>query len=141
MGTPGVQLSTAVGDARLEVVSGPLKGELFPLTREGLSIGRDPSNEISLLDPLVSRRHCLICRADRGFRLQDLDSRNNTFINGVPVKERELVHGDQIRIGDSILVFQQAARYSGKRMRSTCRICRAEPCPTLLAPFATSTYC
>ena len=109
MGSPGVQLSTAGVDARLEVVSGPLKGELFPLKKEGLSIGRDPSNEISLLDPLVSRRHCVIAKGERGFRLQDLDSRNNTFINGVPIKERELVHGDQIRIGDSILVFQQAS--------------------------------
>src|ERR1039458_6813807 len=41
-----------------------------------------------------------------GFRLQDLESRNNTFISGVPVRDRVLVHGDQIRVGNSILVFQ-----------------------------------
>jgi transcriptional regulator with GAF, ATPase, and Fis domain len=103
------QATTAVGDVRLEVVSGPLKGRLFPLERDGISIGRDPSNGISLLDALVSRRHCLICREQQGFRLQDLESRNNTFINGVPVKERDLAHGDQIRVGNSVLVFQQAA--------------------------------
>jgi len=109
MGNAGVQVATVADNVRLEAVSGPLKGRQFPLKQDGISIGRDPSNEISLLDPLVSRRHCLIRREGQGFLLQDLESRNNTFINGVPVKERELAHGDQIRIGDSILVFQEPA--------------------------------
>jgi len=93
-------------EARLEAVSGPLKGKLFLLTGEQISIGRDPSNEISLLDSLVSRRHCQIRKESGTFRLQDLDSRNNTFVSGVPVMDRVLVPGDQIRIGDSILIFQ-----------------------------------
>ncbi len=98
-------VSPATG-ARLEAVSGPLKGKLFPLNQDEVSIGRDPSNEISLLDSLVSRRHCVIHKEAVGFRLQDLDSRNNTFVGGVPIRERVLVHGDQIRVGDSILIFQ-----------------------------------
>ncbi len=92
--------------ARLEAVSGPLKGKLFLLSRSEVSIGRDPSNEISLLDSLVSRRHCVIRKEANAFRLQDLESRNNTFVSGVPVRDRVLVHGDQIRVGNSILVFQ-----------------------------------
>jgi transcriptional regulator with GAF, ATPase, and Fis domain len=106
MGDSGEQAVAATGGARLEAVSGPLKGKLFPLTGDEVSIGRDPSNEISLLDSLVSRRHCIIRKEANGFRLQDLESRNNTFISGVPVRERVLVHGDQIRVGNSILVFQ-----------------------------------
>jgi transcriptional regulator with GAF, ATPase, and Fis domain len=93
-------------EARLEAVSGPLKGKLFLLTGEQISIGRDPSNEISLLDSLVSRRHCVIRKESGTFRLQDLDSRNNTFVSGVPVMDRVLIPGDQIRVGDSILIFQ-----------------------------------
>jgi transcriptional regulator with GAF, ATPase, and Fis domain len=109
MGDSGEQAAaTATGGARLEAVSGPLKGKLFPLAGGEVSIGRDPSNEISLLDSLVSRRHCIIRKEADGFRLQDLESRNNTFISGVPVKDRVLVHGDQIRVGNSILVFQGA---------------------------------
>jgi Nif-specific regulatory protein len=38
----------------------------------------------------------------------DLESRNNTFVSGVPVRERVLVAGDQIRVGNSLLVFQAA---------------------------------
>src|SRR5208282_5497371 len=55
-------------------------------------------------------RHCVIRRDGQGFLLQDLDSRNNTFVNNVPVKERLLADGDQIRIGKSILVFQGPPR-------------------------------
>ena len=108
MGHSGEVAVSPTSGARLEVVSGPLKGKLFPLTSDEVSIGRDPSNEISLLDSLVSRRHCLIRKEANGFRLVDLESRNNTFVSGVPVMDRVLAHGDQIRVGNSILVFQGA---------------------------------
>jgi len=108
MGDSGEKAVAATGGARLEAVSGPLKGKLFPLMGEEVSIGRDPSNDISLLDSLVSRRHCLIHKEAGGFRLQDLESRNNTFVSGVPIRDRVLVHGDQIRVGNSILIFQGA---------------------------------
>jgi len=106
MGNAGETDGNLAHGARLEAVSGPLKGRLFPLTKAELSIGRDPSNDVSLLDSLVSRRHCVIRKETKEFRLLDLDSRNNTFVGGVPIKERVLVHGDQIRVGDSILIFQ-----------------------------------
>lgn len=93
-------------DARLEAVSGPLKGKVFSLAEAEVSIGRDPSNQISLLDSLVSRRHCVIRKEADAFRLLDLESRNSTFVSGVPVRERVLVPGDQIRVGSSVLVFQ-----------------------------------
>jgi len=106
MGDSGEPGAVPSNEARLEAVSGPLKGKLFPLTGDEVSIGRDPSNEISLLDSLVSRRHCVIRKEANGFRLRDLESRNNTFVSGVPVIDRVLVHGDQIRVGNSILIFQ-----------------------------------
>jgi Nif-specific regulatory protein len=99
--------------ARLEAVSGPLKGQVFSLIEGEISIGRDPSNEISLLDSLVSRRHCLIRKEADAFRLVDLESRNNTFVSGVPVRDRVLVPGDQIRVGNSVLVFQGPGGESG----------------------------
>jgi pSer/pThr/pTyr-binding forkhead associated (FHA) protein len=94
------------GLARLEAVSGPRKGTTFPLTEGELSIGREPCNQILLLDSLVSRRHCVIRKEAQGFLIHDLDSRNSTFVNNLPVNERLLADGDQIRIGKSILVFQ-----------------------------------
>jgi transcriptional regulator with GAF, ATPase, and Fis domain len=92
-------------EVRLEAVSGPLKGRTFTLEGSEVTIGREPSNQISLLDPLVSRKHCVLRREDADVRLEDLDSRNSTFVNGVPVKARVLVHGDQVRVGNSTFVF------------------------------------
>ena len=108
MGHSGEEVIAPASGARLEAVSGPLKGKLFRLIKDEVSIGRDPANEISLLDGLVSRRHCLIHKEGEGFRLQDLESRNNTFVSGVPIRDRVLVHGDEIRIGNSIFIFQGA---------------------------------
>ena len=53
MGNLAEQALAPANAARLEAVSGPLKGKLFLLAKDEVSIGRDPSNEISLLDSLV----------------------------------------------------------------------------------------
>ena len=94
-----------VETAELEAVAGPLKGNSIPLSEDEVSIGREPSNAISLLDASVSRRHCLIQRTPEHFKIRDLNSRNSTFVNGVPVTERALESGDEIKIGSSLFVF------------------------------------
>ncbi|HYR74674.1 MAG TPA: sigma 54-interacting transcriptional regulator [Pyrinomonadaceae bacterium] len=43
--------------------------------------------------------------ADSQFTISDLESYNGTFVNGVPVKEHPLAHGDQIAVGDVVLLF------------------------------------
>jgi Nif-specific regulatory protein len=91
--------------AELEAIAGPLKGSSIPLSSDEVSIGREPTNLISLLDASVSRRHCLIRRDSDKFRIQDLNSRNSTFVNGVPVSDRILESGDEIKVGNSLFVF------------------------------------
>jgi len=91
--------------AELDAVTGPMKGTSIPLAEAEVTIGREPSNAISLLDVGVSRRHCIILRGGGQFKIQDLSSRNGTFVNGVPVTERVLASGDEIKIGGSLFVF------------------------------------
>src|SRR5262245_62398871 len=91
-------------DPRLVALTGPLKGQVITLTAE-TSIGRGSSNQVAISDPSLSRRHCLITRAEAGFTLTDLDSSNGAYVNGVPVRERLLDHGDQISLGDSVFLF------------------------------------
>jgi Nif-specific regulatory protein len=91
--------------AELEAVSGPLKGSSIPLADAEVTFGREPSNQISLLDAAVSRKHCVITRNHGQFKIQDLNSRNSTFVNGVPVSERMLSSGDEIKIGASLFIF------------------------------------
>ncbi len=89
----------------LVAVAGPLQGSTRPLTEVEIPIGRDLSNAISIADASVSRRHSALRNESGAFTIRDLDSLNGTFVNGVPVKERQLRHGDQIQIGSSLFLF------------------------------------
>jgi Nif-specific regulatory protein len=90
---------------RLVSISGPLQGKTFPLPDESCSIGRESANCLCVSDASVSRRHCVISRENGRFRLSDLESLNGSFVNGVPIKERYLEHGDQIKLGDTLFLF------------------------------------
>jgi transcriptional regulator with GAF, ATPase, and Fis domain len=90
---------------RLQVAAGPLADSIYFLTEPEVRIGRDPSNSLTIGDLSLSRRHCVLsCRED-GYTLRDLESRNGTFVNGGVVSEKRLNHGDQISVGESVLVF------------------------------------
>ncbi|HEX3559987.1 MAG TPA: sigma 54-interacting transcriptional regulator [Pyrinomonadaceae bacterium] len=102
---------------RLAVVAGPLQDSAFELGGEEISVGRESSNQISIADALLSRRHCVVRRENSRHKLVDLNSLNGTFVNGKPIREHLLEHGDQISIGESRLVFlghegEPAARLS-----------------------------
>ena len=94
-------------EARLDALSGPRQGESFPLTGEEVFIGREPTNQIAVLDATASRRHCSVLKDAQQFHLRDRESRNSTFVNGVPVTDHVLRHGDQIRVGQSLFVFRE----------------------------------
>jgi len=90
---------------RLLVINGALSGETFTLASGEMSIGRDPSNTISLQDPAASRRHCLVRGEGARFCVVDLQSFNGTLVNGIHVQEQALEHGDQIAVGDTLFLF------------------------------------
>ena len=90
---------------RLLVLSGPLKDSTIPLSQGEVTVGRDASNGIAVVDPSVSRKHCLVSWNEGRFRVRDLDSRNGTLVNGTGIEEQWLEHGDQIATGDSSFLF------------------------------------
>jgi transcriptional regulator with GAF, ATPase, and Fis domain len=90
---------------RIVGIAGPFRGDVFPLRHGDISIGREPSNDLCITDAALSRRHCLLMPRSEQFAIRDLGSRNGTRVNGVPVDEQLLSHGDQIAIGSSLLVF------------------------------------
>ena len=91
---------------RLVALSGPLSGSTFSLEAEPMSVGRDRSNGLHLRDLAVSRHHCIIEPAAPGWRLRDLESLHGTFVNGLPVRERDLQSGDRIAVGSTLLLLQ-----------------------------------
>jgi Nif-specific regulatory protein len=82
-----------------------LKDSIIPLSEGEVTIGREASNGIAIVDPSVSRKHCQLSAQDGRFRVRDLDSRNGTLVNGAAIEQRDLQHGDEIAAGDSSFLF------------------------------------
>lgn len=82
---------------------------VFPLLDSEQTIGRVPTNTIALPDASVSSTHARISRTAEGFFIEDLQSRNGTFVNGEKVETRRLLaDGDLIRLGKVIMTFNVA---------------------------------
>src|SRR5689334_8149774 len=118
----------------LIAIDGPLKGATFSLDTGHLSAGRDEANELVVNDLAVSRCHCQIEQHGDRWKITDLESRNGTFVNGVPVRNRWLDPGDEICIGRSLFLFalpsaeQRASDFDPPStiMRSTTRLRRED---------------
>lgn len=77
-----------------------------------LTVGRDLTNSLQLIDPFVSARHVRIEKRNRGYPLRDLQSRNGTYLNGTPVIEAYLTNNDKILIGESSFIFSKVNHQS-----------------------------
>ena len=85
---------------RFLAVAGPLDGTVLPIG-EVQSIGRDPSNSFAIADPGIAPQQCLIATLGDVHRLTHLGGHLSTFVNGLPVNEADLRHGDHVKIGVS----------------------------------------
>ena len=92
---------------KLIVIRGADEGKQFELSEPIVGIGRDAGNTVRLNDTEVSRRHAELYQkpGDRRYHLRDVGSANGTFVNNEPVSEAALQPGDQVLVGQSILVF------------------------------------
>ena len=92
--------------AVLRAVQGLDVGQLFPLEGAAVVLGRHPACDIVLESAAVSRQHARILAADGKFYLEDLHSRNGTFLNGRPVLQRQLLdESDEVGICDLLFTF------------------------------------
>jgi serine protease Do len=94
----------------LQCVSGALSGQRFPVSKQGLLIGRDPSKcQIVLPDDGVSKEHAwVVPLEDGGVVLIDRGSTNGVYINSTDtpkVSKVSLKDGDRILIGKSSATF------------------------------------
>jgi transcriptional regulator with GAF, ATPase, and Fis domain len=109
---------------KLIALLGPLRGRNFDLSGKKNVIGRLTSNAICIPDQSVSRQHCVLEAEGDRVTLRDLDSRNGTLVNGIPVMNRPLEDGDLIEVGDSQFLFvlgrsQSAVQTSSVTMRDS----------------------
>jgi len=94
--------------AQLTVVDGPDRGLAIELPAAGVVIGTEPTCDVVLADPFVSRRHCTIAPVAQGFQITDLGSRNGTVIDGVAVGKVVAPAGAALRIGKTLVQLMPA---------------------------------
>lgn len=71
----------------------------FALGTDEVTLGRRSDSDVMLLDPYISRRHCVLVKQNDGYVLQDLESTHGCFVNGQRVREHALQPGDRIQLG------------------------------------------
>ncbi len=86
----------------------PLRVPFF----RAVTVGRAPQVDVQILDGRISKRHATIrFDAERRMILEDLDSRNGTFLNGQQIRSPvEIKDGDVVQMGDSRLVIEGSER-------------------------------
>lgn len=74
-----------------------LGGEVFPLEKDRVMVGRSRFCDIRLQEDTVSRLHAAFTRAEGGLQLEDLGSSNGTFVNG-----EQIVGSCRLQVGDTV---------------------------------------
>jgi len=92
--------------AKLRIESRDLPAEDLELISSEITIGRGIGNTIHFRDPWLSRTHARIFLQDRHHVIEDMSSRNGTFVNGSAItQERRLDDGDVVTLGDIRLTY------------------------------------
>jgi sigma-B regulation protein RsbU (phosphoserine phosphatase) len=92
--------------AVLRVVRGSVPGQVVELSGDRMVLGRHPSCQVVLDNAAVSRTHAQILQNLGEYAIEDLHSRNATFVNGQKIREKtRLNDGDEIRVCDVVMTF------------------------------------
>ena len=83
----------------------------FVLSPGANSVGRDPNSTVCINDASVSRGHARITITGTDVFIEDLQSKNGTFLAGEPVTTAvPLTDGDEIGVGSIVLRFRMRSR-------------------------------
>jgi len=90
---------------KVEVVSGPNRGQVGAAEGTELSIGTAPGNHLVVTDPTVSRHHAVVTATPNGFQVRDLGSTNGTCLAGYRVDSAYVESGALIQLGETTIRF------------------------------------
>ncbi len=99
--------------AHLKVLKGSDVGRIVPLEGDRTIFGRHPTCHILLDDGSISRQHAQIVESHGAFFIEDLRSRNGTFVNEKQVqKGQQLNNGDIVRLCEFLFSFNEGGSSS-----------------------------
>jgi len=103
VGSP--EVLTEPREEYLIVLTGGQMGQLFAINEDQIVIGRGAQCEVRIQDDGVSRRQAHLLREEGMLFIEDLGSRNGTWVNGKKLAGRQaLVEGDKIQVGTGTVV-------------------------------------
>ena len=100
--------------AYLEIAGSQEKDGIFELSERAVVIGRSTECDIQLGVQNVSRNHARVVFHNEEYLIEDLESTNGVFVNGIKVVKCVLRNNDQIEIGGVKLVFNEEKRLHKK---------------------------
>ena len=92
-------------EACLVVINGADLGKKYVLAQTSTVIGRSSKVDIQVDEDSISRSHAVIDNYGDTVIARDLESTNGTYVNDLPIREKRLIDGDQIKIGRTIFKF------------------------------------
>ncbi len=112
--------------ASFVAVKGRVETQSFSLDEgQFVVIGRGDEADIQVMEHGLSRRHCVLGRADGSFFIEDCDSRNGSWVNGTRISRAHLSPGDTIRLGGVEFEF----RVEPERRRKSANLLANVPEP------------
>ncbi len=100
--------------AYLEITGSEEKDGIFELGESSVVIGRSTECDIQLGVQNVSRKHARVFLQNEEYLIEDMESTNGVFVNGIKVVRCVLRNNDQIEIGGVKLVFNEEKRLHKK---------------------------
>lgn len=91
--------------ASLIFLTGPLAGKTYPITKPIITLGRDPSNDVVISEPSVSRYHARISFMNGAWTINKQQMQNQLIINQRDLPEGLLRHGDTVGLGSGVTTF------------------------------------
>ena len=91
--------------AYLVIQQGPRAGKRIEICKDYTTIGRSRHCDIFLEDIAVHRKQASIVWSGNGYVLRDDHGGADSFVNGRPVQEQHLAHGDVLQFGNTGLIF------------------------------------
>jgi serine phosphatase RsbU (regulator of sigma subunit)/pSer/pThr/pTyr-binding forkhead associated (FHA) protein len=98
--------------ASLLILKGANQGERYQLADDKVVLGRNPDCHVVIAGTAVSRAHANILRVNGKYFIEDLESRNKTYVNNqeiAPLKQVPLQDNDRIKICDFLCTFNESA--------------------------------
>lgn len=116
---------------RLIVRRGPQPNQVYALTKDVMTLGRDVSNDIVISDPESSRHHSRFTRSGNTYAVEDLGSTNGTFVNGQRVSggPHALNNGDLVGVGETVTLVYEAAGVPSQAQATIVGSSAAPPAP------------